>query len=279
MLKLVVCLLLLGSTQSARILAIIPTPSLSHHLTFRPLWKELSLRGHQVTVITPCPQKDPTLVNLTEIDVHDISYRIWNDHIGHIVKVGRTNYLRFYKYVMELHTVYMDQQLSHPEVKKLIQNGTEPFDLVIAEYWHAIMYSFGKKFRCPVIGIGSMDANCVVYGTVGSTTHPLLYRDFGAPYQGPVSDLGFFQRALNVGYEVFTKTFVHYYLPTITDPLIKKHFGIEESLPELARSASLILVNKSPIFQNVRPAVPAVVYFGGAAHINPPKPLTHVSNS
>lgn len=56
-------------------------PSISHQVIFQPIWKELSLRGHKVTVITPNPLKDPTLTNLTEID---ISYMY--EHMSELIK-------------------------------------------------------------------------------------------------------------------------------------------------------------------------------------------------
>ncbi|XP_052744252.1 UDP-glucuronosyltransferase 2B15 isoform X2 [Bicyclus anynana] len=66
-------------TSGARILGVFPTPSISHQVVFRPLVQELVKRGHEVTVITTDPAFKPgqAPTNLTEIDVHDLSYKIW----------------------------------------------------------------------------------------------------------------------------------------------------------------------------------------------------------
>lgn len=58
--------------ESANILGVIPTPSYSHHVSFQPVWRELSVRGHNVTIITANPMNDHELTNLTEIDISNI---------------------------------------------------------------------------------------------------------------------------------------------------------------------------------------------------------------
>ncbi|KAF5275158.1 hypothetical protein FQA39_LY18665 [Lamprigera yunnana] len=76
----------------ANILAIMPTPSYSHQVPFQPIWKELSLRGHQVTTITTDPVKDPSLVNLKEIDLSS-AYPIWNKEVALLTKKGNPNHV------------------------------------------------------------------------------------------------------------------------------------------------------------------------------------------
>lgn len=65
----ILLLLLAPQIQSARILGVFTVASISHQTVFQPIWKELSLRGHNVTVVTPNPLRDPSLINLIEIDV------------------------------------------------------------------------------------------------------------------------------------------------------------------------------------------------------------------
>jgi hypothetical protein len=54
-----------NSVQCANILGVFISPLFTHQMC-----RELSLRGHQITVITPFPFDDPpTLTNLTNINV------------------------------------------------------------------------------------------------------------------------------------------------------------------------------------------------------------------
>lgn len=118
--------------KSAKILGIVAMPSYSHQVVFRPLWRELSLRGHQVTVLTTDPMKDPALKNLTEVDLH-YSYDIVQQH-------DAVNYVANHKYEIwkiinktEMSEAIVTYQMSHPEVARLIHDENEHFDLVLVE--------------------------------------------------------------------------------------------------------------------------------------------------
>ncbi|KAL3288264.1 hypothetical protein HHI36_002712 [Cryptolaemus montrouzieri] len=76
--KLLMLTFMFSVVNSARILAIFPFPSISHQYIFRAIVKELSLRGHDITFITPNPMKDSTLNNIEEIDISG-TYRIYQE--------------------------------------------------------------------------------------------------------------------------------------------------------------------------------------------------------
>ena len=63
-------MLLINFSENAKILGIFPTPSISHQVVFRALMKDLSQRGHQLTILTTDPSKTKN-PNVTEIDFHD----------------------------------------------------------------------------------------------------------------------------------------------------------------------------------------------------------------
>lgn len=76
-----VFLTLISSCFGADILAIVPTASFSHQIPFRPLWRALAKRGHNITLVTTDPMRDPTLKNVKEIDMsygyeHMMKYKI-----------------------------------------------------------------------------------------------------------------------------------------------------------------------------------------------------------
>ncbi|KAL3288283.1 hypothetical protein HHI36_002731 [Cryptolaemus montrouzieri] len=90
--------LLYSEVNSARILGWFVCPSISHQSVFQPIWRELSLRGHEVTVITSDPLNDPTLKNLTEIDVK-FSYKLWKEiDISHMRREIRSAFEIEYYY-------------------------------------------------------------------------------------------------------------------------------------------------------------------------------------
>ncbi|KAK5639953.1 hypothetical protein RI129_010764 [Pyrocoelia pectoralis] len=149
-----VALLLLLATlgelcQGARILGVIPTPSYSHQVVFQPLWKELSLRGHQVTLLTTNPMNDPSLINLTEIDL-SFSYKFLEDNLAELINSSQ-NVLKWMDLTIISFNNVVDAQLQHPEVQKLIRDPNEHFDLLIVEYLTAPPIYFSKRFNCPYI--------------------------------------------------------------------------------------------------------------------------------
>lgn len=71
-------LFLIKSSYGSDILVIISTPSFSHQAPLRPIWKELALRGHNVTLITTDPMNNSSLA-IKEIDI-SYGYQIIQKH-------------------------------------------------------------------------------------------------------------------------------------------------------------------------------------------------------
>ncbi|KAF2886561.1 hypothetical protein ILUMI_19611 [Ignelater luminosus] len=271
MLLSVLFFLLFGSTtiSSARILGIVPTPSYSHQIVFRPLWKELSLRGHQVTSITTDPMKDKSLTNLTEIDLH-FSYKTWNEKIN-MVKMAKLNVIGFLNYVVEVGGYFSNEQLQDPEVQRSLNNDSENYDLVLMESFFPTMAMFAKKFKCPLIQILSLDGSSYMYHSIGNPAHPVLNPDFLLNFN---EKLTFFERSIST----FTLLFLDYYhYPNIVRThqlLVNKYFGNKyPSLVKTLKRASMMFVNSDIIFHRVRPVLPNVIQFGGGVHFATPKPL------
>lgn len=130
------CFLLLtlsGATQSANILGYFSVGSVSHQIVFQPIWKELSLRGHKVTVVTPNPLNDPTLTNLTEIDL-SVSY----DHFKAMIAKDFTGAMDHWKFEKWLHSIVLkmnDVQFRHPQVQALLEDKNKTFDVLLTEPW------------------------------------------------------------------------------------------------------------------------------------------------
>lgn len=125
------CLVLLalcGTIQSANILGFFSIPSISHQIVYQPIWKELSLRGHKVTVVTPNPLNDPSLTNLTEIDV-GFSYKLFENNEFS----GAMDHWKFEQWYHSMLMGVNDIQFSHPQVKELLEDETKTFDVVLAE--------------------------------------------------------------------------------------------------------------------------------------------------
>ncbi|CAH2098385.1 unnamed protein product [Euphydryas editha] len=120
----------LEEIKSAKILAIFPTPSISHRVVFRPLINELARRGHELTVITTDPvyPTGQTPKNLTEIDVHDLSYKLWKEELEkrNVVKKPHPNNQATFIHQIMLKIV--TTQMENKEIKDIINKKKGYFD-------------------------------------------------------------------------------------------------------------------------------------------------------
>lgn len=143
-------LMLFRFGQCAKILGFFVTPSFSHQQTFQTICKELALRGHDVTFISPNILNDTSIKNLKEIDIHQ-TYDIFKTY-----KVGRTlskdisTFERILGYLI-LCRVPAEIAFEDEKVRKLI-NSDEKFDLLIIQGFHPLLFVMETKFKVPVIG-------------------------------------------------------------------------------------------------------------------------------
>ncbi|KAK5639987.1 hypothetical protein RI129_010798 [Pyrocoelia pectoralis] len=259
-----------GDTDAARILGIVPTPSISHQVVFQPLWRELSLRGHQVTTITTDPIKDPTLTNLTEIDLH-FSYEAWDKIIMKSVLAFNDNPITGILALLEQGLDITDEQLRHASLQSFLKSDQQ-FDLAIIESVTPAMFAFAEKFQCPFISMVSMDGFTSLYKSMGNPTHPVLFPDAIYPYDENMS----FSQRLGSVISTNVMNLIIAYSSFSQDQLVKKYFGENyPSVDDLMGNASMLFVNSDPILHKIRPLVPTVVQIGGGSHLRPPKPLPH----
>lgn len=267
-----VIICLYSECECANILAIAPLPSYSHQRSFRPLWRELSLRGHRVTLLTTDPVNDKSLVNLTEIDLHG-AYQIWTSY--DIVKVAtkhKTNPFKIFQSFADVMGALTDFMMEKWEVQQLLKNENAHFDLIMMEPFVTVGGGFARVFGCPIIAIASLDSLSHLHIHFGNAIHPVLYPDFSVP---GLPD-GFLQRVQAVVQELVAKLFYWYWLPIHTEWL-EKYFGKNSStIEEVFGNFSLFLISTSPVLTHVRPVTPSTIYFGGGLHVEPPKPLPKV---
>lgn len=263
-------LIYVSLVDTARILAIVPTPSYSHQVALWPIWRALSDRGHNITLITTDP--DPLSTNITQIDISH-TYELFekNNMINSIEKSNNNIFL-----MMRIFTdVFYDLEkliMEDSSVQELI-HGDYKFDLVMAESWEAGLFAFAHKFNAPLISVCSIDALFEVHEYFGNPTHIALYSDVMLPIDGNMS---FTQRLLSF----FLYTITKYYFADLhhrENALINTYFGAYyPTVDELFRRMDMAFLNIDNVFYDIRPLVPATIKIGGALHIKEPIPLPSV---
>lgn len=135
----------------AKILCILPYPSYSHQKALVNVCKTLSLRGHQVTVITPNPLGDKKLINLTEIDISFLYDLIRERNFHEIFSSDRYLITTIFE-KDKLHISFSDAILTSKRVKELLENKDEYFHIVLVEAHNRVMFAFGEKYKVPIVG-------------------------------------------------------------------------------------------------------------------------------
>ncbi|CAG4992088.1 unnamed protein product [Colias eurytheme] len=248
---------IISITNAARILAVFPTPSISHQVAFRPLTHELARRGHDVTVITPNPAfpKGQAPANLTEIDV-DFPYDYSKENLD-LNRGDKTGYIRQIQAIFKIITIMFEKQWQFSEAKKLFD---QKFDLIIVEAYVRPALGLGHVFKAPVIQFSSLGTNPSAYNMFGAPSHPLLYPHLSAQR---LYNLTLYEKAE----ELLKYSFIQYIMLTIAEfeyQTMKRIFGNHVPIyEELEKNVQLLFLNEHPIWADNHPVPPNVVYIGG----------------
>lgn len=258
-------LIIFQIVNCANILGVALHPSFSHQIVFRPIWKHLSLRGHNVTVLTTDPIRNSSLTNLTEIDL-SFAYDIWK--ASGIIEVSRKEgFNRFFFKSIKVGEDIMKAQLETKEVREILEDKNRTFDLVIVEPVYGLGVGFAERFKCPMALVFSTDGFADIQEKFGNPNHPILYPSYIRTIDNPMTFLERFKSLLGFCIEKLALKGLYHK----NDVPLKKYFGSNASMEDLLNKASLLLTNVNPAFGIIRPSVPAVVQLGGGFHLEEPK--------
>lgn len=271
---LLILVIFLEESKSARILGIAGIPSYSHQLFYRPIWLELAKRGHHLTLLTTDPIEDVPN-NIRQIDLH-FSYQI--RHVKHNITMKmqeyNLDYIKVWNSYGRMLEDIVENELNHPEVVTLINNETEKFDLLIMEYIPQVLSAFSVRFNCPYISIFSAEIGNFYHQALGNALHPVLYPETFLPQQ---INLNFQDRLISTFYHFYFFLDQIFYETFKEDRLVKRHFG--DGYPpinKIIRNVSLVFVNSHPVF-NVKPLGPGFVRIGGGLHMKKKQELPQVN--
>lgn len=271
-LNLVVIILSLSNlVNSARILALFPTPSYSHQLVFRSVTEALAARGHELVILTPNPV-NMDLPNVKQIDVsyayqgyfHQINFAGTKEE-----NIGITSLLSMFTKAL---TEIMETELSHPEMQKLLHDPNEHFDAVICEFiGYTPMYAFAEYFNAPLIGFTTTEVTYHDHRAAGNFIHSILHpMNIFPNYR----DLNFIERLGSATLDLVLRLYFEPFVYSVFDGIIDQNFGANVSRSyALARKVDMLLLNTHPAMGFVRPLVPNTIQIG-FLHVKPPQPLS-----
>lgn len=265
---------LLNEVKCYNILGIFPHAGKSHFDVFQPLLTELSEREHNVTVLSYFPQVNSN-TNYTDIDLTVNTSSILLNTLDMNFIVNRT---RMFKYLGALPLVQFAEEsceaLGSSQVQEFV-NSNEEFDLIIIEMFTTDCFlGLVHHFKAPFIGVTSSVIMPWMNERFGNIDHPayipVMFMDFS-------DRMSFVERLENTIVLVLNKIIHKLYYGYPGHTAAKKYIssGVPP-LEEIARNASLFLVNSHFSLNLPRPLVPSVIEVGGM-HLKAHEKLPQVS--
>ncbi|KPJ13396.1 Ecdysteroid UDP-glucosyltransferase [Papilio machaon] len=246
-----------------------PTPSISHQVVFRPLTQELAKRGHEVIVITTDPAfpEGRAPQNLTEIDVHDISYTKWRKIMSKIENIPRDPIEQVQVIISASFTVF-EHQVKSARVQEILKYKEDYFDLILVEACIRPALGLSYVFKAPVIQVSSFGAVMDNHDIMGSSTHPMFYPNLA---RERLYNLTIWEKISQLKNEY--KNFMYTMNRELHNQILKRLFGNNApSVDKLYDNVAMLFLNIHPIWDSNRPVPPGVIYLGGL-HQNPQKEL------
>ncbi|XP_055531727.1 UDP-glycosyltransferase UGT5-like [Wyeomyia smithii] len=260
-----------ASSESARILGVLPTGGKSHDIVGTAIMKPLAEAGHDVTVITAYPSKNKP-DNYREIELTGLLEAHSED--GHNIFDMQGGIFSALMVLLVLYEMFpslmFEEVMNHPNVVNL-RNSDEKFDIVIVEtFVSESFYGLAQHF----------DAQLVTFSSFGNTiwTNDLVATP--APYSHVAhfmleftDHMTFWQRFVNTAFSMFD--YVYYELIYLR----KQKYYYNQAFPnakitfeQQRNNVSLVFLNQHFTLGNARPYPPNMVEIGGI-QIEQPNPL------
>ncbi|XP_045454955.1 UDP-glycosyltransferase UGT5-like, partial [Melitaea cinxia] len=261
------------TTEAAKILGVFPMPSLSHQIVFRKITQELAKKGHEVTVITTDPAfpKGNGPANFKEIDVHDVSYALFQKTFQSKYKAGAMKHQTFAEMRdgLQIFSSLFHIQVQTPQVQELITNKNNTFDLILIEAVMRPALVLSHIFKAPVVITSPFGAIYNYHDIMGTLTHPVLY-----PYifQMKIYNLTLWEKLDFLRYH-YMNEYANYLNQFYVHEMLKQDFGSDvPTLEELYNNVHMLFLNIHPIWADNQPVPPGVIFTGGI-HQSPEKEL------
>lgn len=161
-------------------------------------------------------------------------------------------------------------------IQRLVSDDCH-FDLVVAEIHLTTMFAFAWKFKCPWIGIVSMDAPRYYHYVMGNPIHPLINSDPNFRGTSPYG-LTFLEKFQSLAFNIYFYMDPHCpgYMQEATESL-KEYFGNDmPPLKEIVHNMSLLFITTHPMTHNIKALQPNTLEIGTGMHIKEHQSLPEV---
>ncbi|CAH2108579.1 unnamed protein product [Euphydryas editha] len=258
------------SVNTANILGLFPHTGKSHHMVFEPLLHKLAERGHNLTVASFYPAKNPppnyhdiSFQGMFELRLESFDLNVFEtpNIMNKIPRLGRmmTQVLQFRPFAVASLSI-CEKLVNFSPLSNALKGD---YDAVILENFTSdcmlgLLYAYGVT--APVISILSGTPMPWTAERIGANDNPSYVPIITAPLS---SRMSLMDRLENTLVNVVLKKWFYDEIQTKEREIIEKKFGKIPDLVELGKNVSLLLTNSYHTLTGVKPLVPALVEVGG----------------
>ncbi|VVC99840.1 unnamed protein product [Leptidea sinapis] len=260
----------IASVRSARILCLLPHLGKSHHMVYEPLLRKLAERGHQVTVASFFPLKNPppnyndiSFEGLVPVGVEIIDVN-WFDDSGIVDRIPVIGDIRKHiNGVRPLAGFALSVCEKVVDFPPLIEALKKDYDVALVE-------NFNSDCMLGLLSVHEMKAPIIALLT--SLVLPWSPDRIGImdnPSYVPVSfskftsRMNLIQKMQNVFLNIFFKLWFQNAVQATEQSIIERHYGRKIPMDQLGRNISLMMTNSFHQLNGVRPTVPGLIELGG----------------
>ncbi|KAF5280026.1 hypothetical protein FQA39_LY05407 [Lamprigera yunnana] len=259
-----------------RILGVFPYTGRSHFIMYAPLLKEISRRGHEITVVSSFPLKErlPRYKDVyVPVPPKGEFLFSFNTTISPIeARIDKCFNLRKNKESIKLRCRSL---LISDEYQNFLKSK-EKFDLIVSEYFtfNCHLVPIIEKFKIPFILIQTTQLLPWVNHWLGNPNNPAYIPVWTMDYSQRMT---FIERFENTVAWVYANLYYNYVLDVQERDLYLEYANQGHVYPDnIMYNASLILINSHFTLHGSRPLVPNIIDVGGI-HIQSLKILpTHI---
>ncbi|XP_030556761.1 UDP-glucuronosyltransferase 1-3 [Drosophila novamexicana] len=263
-----------SSVESAQILGLFGHPGKSHFDFFRPMFVALAERGHNVSMYSYFPLKQP-MANYTDYVFEGMS--LLTDFVD--LQTFERQSDRLLGQPFKVPTFFMLHDwglrscrvaLNSPLIAQLL-SSPQRYDVIILEHFsNDCLAAVAHLLDAPVIALSS----CAIM--------PWHYKRMGTPFINSIMPMNFLTYTDQMSFVERLNNFFHFHIVNTlynfitqpaTDAMISQRFGF--GLPpinEIVKNTSLMLINQHHALTGSRPYAANVVEVGGL-QVGPSKPL------
>ncbi|XP_066146202.1 UDP-glucosyltransferase 2-like [Euwallacea fornicatus] len=244
----------------SKILVVLPSPGYSQHILMEPLIMALSMRGHNVTVISGFAVKDPSNVRNIVVDFDKVDITP-ND----LFELRNLDLFTNIRILHHLGLSVTEQLLANRQVQKLIHSG-EKFDLVAVEtFFNEAHHAFAKHFDAHQVLLHSIG---IIEWNSHMVANPNLPSYLPTSFSGYTTKMTFkerFRNTIALWFDRFYKFYVNY---PAHQRLVDQYFPAKYDLEELVYNSSLMLSCSHLSSTEPQPLTSAIIEVGGMHIVN-----------